>query len=126
MSTFDWILIGFLAGLATAGAVGAYAYRRLKTRMTELHFVNENIDALRTLNKLRSGEVDEAIELNETFLDVSVITLAGLLRPMAKERRDQELLFHIRRAKEYRDKFPHKSKIDGFDWQVTQAFGLIE
>jgi hypothetical protein len=126
MSTFDCIMIGFFAGLAVAGVFGAYLYRRLRVRLTELHVVNENIDALRTLNKLRSGELDDAIELNETFLDVSVITLAGLLRPVPEEQRGQDLLFHIRRAKEYREKFPHKSKTDGFDWQIAQAFGLVD
>ena len=126
MSTFDYILIGLLLGLATAGGVGAYLYRRLKIQMTELHVVNDNINALRALNKLRSREIDETIELNETLLDVSVITLAGLVRPVPKEQRDHDVLFHIRRAKEYREKFPHKSKTEGFDWQVAQAFSLVD
>ncbi len=126
MSAFDYILIGLLLGLATAGGIGAYLYRRLKIQMTELHVVNDNINALRALSKLRSDKIDEAIELNETLLDVSVITLAALVRPVPKEQRNHDLLFHIRRAKEYRGKFPHKSKTEGFDWQVAQAFSLVD
>jgi hypothetical protein len=125
MSTFDYILIGLLAGLAIAGGAGAHFYRRLKIQLTTLHVVNDNITALRTLNKLRSDKMFEAIELNETVLDVSVITLANLVRPVPEEFRDHDLLFHIRRAKEYRDRFPHKSKTEGFDWQVAQAFSLV-
>ena len=126
MSTFDHILIGLLLGLATAGGIGAYFYRRLKIQMTELHVVNDNINALRALNKLRSNKIDDAIEFNETLLDVSVITLAALVRPVPKEQRDHDVLFHIRRAKEYRGEFPHKSKTEGFDWQVAQAFSLVD
>jgi hypothetical protein len=126
MSTFDYLLIGLLLGLAVAGGIGAWFYRRLKIQITMLHVVNDNINALRTLSKLRADKVSDAIELNETMLDVSVITLAGFLHPLPKEKRDQDLLFHIRRAKEYRDKFPHHSKTEGFQWQVTQALSLVE
>jgi hypothetical protein len=78
------------------------------------------------LQKLRSDNAAEAIKFNETLLDVSVITLAGHIRPVPKERRNQDLLFHIRRAKEYRDKFPFKNDNLGFDWQVAQAFALVD
>ena len=126
MSTFDLVLSGLFVGLAIGGAAGVYFYRRLRTKLTASHVIQDNIEALWALKKLRAGKVDEAIELAETALDVSVITLAGLMRPVPKERRDQDLLFHIRRAREYREKFPYKSKTEGFDWQVAQAFALVD
>ncbi len=125
MRTFDFVLLGLFVGLAIGGGAGFYFHRRLRTRLTILNVIHDNIQALRALRKLRAGRVDETIKLAETALDVSVITLAGLVRPVPKERRDQDLLFHIRQAREYREKFPYKSKTEGFDWQVAQAFALV-
>ena len=124
MSTFDYILVGLVFGLAVGGSVGLYFYRRLQKRLTEISAINSNMDALRTLRKLREGDVAAAIKHNETMLDVSVITLGAMLRDLPKERRDPNVLLHIRRAKEYREKYPHKSQTEGFDWHVAQYLGL--
>ena len=126
MSIFDYFLFGLIVGLAIGGGSGFYFYRRLQISMTEVHAINENMNALRTLMKLRSGDMAAAIKLNETMLDVSVITLGGMQHKLPKQLRDANVLFHIRRAKEYREQHPHKSDNTGFDWQVAQYLALAD
>jgi hypothetical protein len=126
MSAFDYILLGLIAGLAVGGAAGIYFYRRVQNNWAQLCAISDNINALRTLRKLREGDVAAAIGHNETMLDVSVMTLGGMLRKVTKERRDLNVLFHIRAAKEYRGKYPHKSKTEGFDWHVEQCLAVAE
>jgi hypothetical protein len=126
MSTFDYILLGLVTGLAIGSAGGYYFYRRLRTSLTELHAISENISALRTLRKLQAGDTAAAIKLNETALDLSVMTLGSLLREVPKARRDPNVLVHIRAAKEYREKYPHRSDTEGFDWQVAQYLAYAD
>lgn len=126
MSTFDYILLGLITGLAIGSAGGYYFYRRLQINLTELFAISENISALRTLRKLQAGDTAAAIKLNENALDVSVMTLGGMLRNVPKERRDPNVLVHIRAAKEYREKYPHKSDTEGFDWHVAQYLAYAD
>ncbi len=125
MSTFDFALVGFIAGLAVAGSVGIYYYRRLRVQLTLLHVVNDLGHSLSVVKKLRAEKMAEAIEENETVLDVSVTTLATFVGGPLRHERNRETLFFIRQVKEYRDKFPHRSKYEGADWQVAQAFNLV-
>ena len=126
MSTFDYILLGLITGLTIGSAGGYYFYRRLRISLTVSNAINDNIGALVTLNKLRAGDTAAAIKHNEKVLDVSVLTIGSMLRDVPKDRRDPNLLLHIRRAKEYRDQYPHKSETSGFDWHVAQYLVYAE
>lgn len=126
MSTFDYIFVGFLLGVATTAAVGACFHRRSVSRVRVKNIVQDNIEALWTLKALRSGDMDKAINYVEDSLNVAVIMLGSEMHQSAELRRNPDLLFDIRRAKEYRDRYPHKSKVEGEDWNVARTFALVD
>lgn len=126
MSTFDYALIGFLLGFAIAAAVGNYLHHRSATRLRLQYKIQNNIEALWMLGALRSGDLDKAINLAEDYLSLAVIMLADEMHDDAALRKDPDLLLHIRRAKEYRDKFPRKSRIEGEDWSLARTFALVQ
>jgi len=126
MSTFDYFLIGLLVGVAITAAVGAYLHRRSATRLRLRGLIQDNMEALWTLKALRSGDMDKALDFAESSLTLAVIMLGAEMHYAPVLRQDPDLLLHIRQAKEYRDKYPHKSKIEGEDWNLARTFALVD
>ncbi len=126
MNSFDYALAGFLIDEAVAGGAGFILLQRVKVRLVVERLIESNMDALTALNMLRSGNAQAASEFAEKVLNNSVVSMAKLVSRSRTSKLDQSLLFHLTQAKDYRQKFPHKSTHDGVDWRVARAFSLVD
>ncbi len=126
MSSFIYAGIGFVLGLGIAGLVGHWFYRRVNRRWERTTGASYVVDTLGNLEKLRSGDTQEAIKRNEILLDVGVMRLGQQLALLSRQRRNSDDLYWLQRAKEYRQKFPRSSGVPEVDAEVAHSFGLLE
>jgi hypothetical protein len=126
MNTHIHFLIGLISGLVIGGAVGVYFYRRLDTEWSRASASFDLCTACITLERLRSGQIEGAIKVNEHLLNSGVMGLARQLRVIVPKRRSPDDVHWLRRAREYRAKFPRTGGVPEVDAAVTQAFALVD
>ncbi|HWX21858.1 MAG TPA: lipid-binding SYLF domain-containing protein [Candidatus Binatia bacterium] len=82
--------------------------------------------AVTTLERLRAGQEPQAVELLEFQLDWAVKALGSALAAMPEKERPPGSLTALKRAKEYRTKFPRKTGNPSLDDEVARAWKLLE
>jgi hypothetical protein len=78
------------------------------------------------LNRIRSNNVTNAIELLEIEVDGSVETLGLWLNEMPKLRLDADQLKALRKVKDYRDKFPHTNEYPELNRIISNTLSLAD
>jgi len=119
------ILVGFLIGAAVSWFAVRYQYSKWATSFAASDTLPNLSDAYRTLEALRTGDTNEAIEMLEVRLDFEIIALSAL----ASEETDAEkrggyirALAHIR---DYRAAHPRKTDSPDIDQGVADALGSV-
>lgn len=126
MSEYLYISFGFVGGLAIGGFIGTHFYRRLDAKWSRLMAVHNLSNAYLNLEALRSEKVAHTIKMNELLLDAGIAGLGNRLRTIPPKRRSPDYVNWLRRAKEYRAKYPRPSGMPEVDSAIEQAFKLIE
>ena len=78
------------------------------------------------LNRIRSNNVTNAIDLLELELDSSVETLGLYLKDTPKSQLDADQLKALRRIKDYRDKFPHTNEYPELNRLISNTLSLAD
>jgi len=103
------------------------AQDKLNKYFTKLNYTanaTEIISDVKLLKLIRSGKVDEAVELLETLLDVNLSGLA-LYDKIAPNERDKEIIDAIITAKRYRVAYSLHKVNQKLDDSVNKTFGLV-
>ncbi|MBI3852272.1 MAG: lipid-binding SYLF domain-containing protein [Verrucomicrobia bacterium] len=78
------------------------------------------------LERLRAGHTTEATTLLETRLDGALINLGASVGTSPQPERQPDSLQTLRRAKEYRTRFPRKTGNSNVDDEVARALSLLD
>jgi hypothetical protein len=114
-------LIGVVCG---AWGLGQFYGRFMNTLVASSLAADANL-AVATLQCLHSGKETNAVELIEIKLDGDVVGLGALLGEVPNSRRDPTNIKVLKRARDYRAKFPRKT--DSLtDEGIRRAFALLE
>jgi hypothetical protein len=129
--TFNWhkifSVIGiFIFGAITGGLIGSYAssyflgsFFSYGSNLTNIVAIKQNVY---TLNKLREGNIDKAIERLEIILDGDLIAYSVGIR--GSENMKKDIRTALKTAKDYRSKFPRTTNYPEIDKAVAAA--LVE
>ncbi|SRR5581483_3857827 len=115
------LAIGFLSGIWFSRHFSDLADRDLQ--------ISGQVDkadvTLRALNLLRESSTNTEPFL-EIQLDDEIVSLGRLIaNTPVSERRESDLLM-LRKLKDYRTKFPHKSEQPEMDNKIAQAFAVLD
>ncbi len=112
-------LIGAIVGGVIAGYGTSYYLSRFMlygSNLSETVSINSRVF---TLNKLRDGKADEAINHLEMMLDGNLIYFSGGIHGSPTEQKD--IRKALRNAKDYRLKYPRSTKYLDVDKSVASA-----
>ncbi len=126
MNAHIYFFIGLVSGLAISGSVGVYFYHRLDAEWSKVSANFNLCQAYITLERLRSGKSEDAIKFNEHLLDAGVMDLARVLRKIPPQRRGTNNVHLLRKAKDYRARFPYTGGIPEVDMAVARALALAD
>jgi hypothetical protein len=123
--TFLLVAVAFLSG----GILGAWGiaryYSEMLTRATTHGDVALLGQEVRTLEHLRNGRITNAVENLEMNLDWSIICVAPLLEKKTKSAIEETYVRTIEKARDYRARFPRKSKPE-VDDKVAKVFTRLD
>ena len=124
MNAYLFISIGLVGGLAISSFVGAHFYHRLDAKWSKLLAIHDLSNAHIILEALRSDKTAYAIKVSELLLDAGIVGLGGRLRLVPPDHRDEDDVYWLRKAKEYRAKYPRISGPPEIDLRIAAAFAL--
>jgi hypothetical protein len=119
------IVVAFLVGAVGTGLAVGYFYNRSALRLVCLSEAAKAGMDVSVLNQLQANNITNAIRLLDTQLDGSLITLWFFRNDITPSDRDTTLGI-LRKAKEYRAKFPHRSGSPTIDESVSNALSLVD
>jgi cobalamin-dependent methionine synthase I len=119
------IVAAFLVGAVGAGVTVGYSYNRMALRLVCLSETAKAGMDVGVLNQLQANNITNAIRLLDTELDGSLVTLWFFRDDIRPSDRDITL-GTLRKAKEYRAKFPHQGDSSTIDETVSNAFSLVD
>jgi hypothetical protein len=115
------ILTAFVVGAIGGG----WSIANMSKRLVYLQETDEAATDVALLNRIRSNNITNAVDMLETKLDISLAMLSSDFKDIPKTQR-VEVLKTIQMAKDYRDKFPHKNSYPDLNQAVSNAFSLVE
>jgi hypothetical protein len=120
------IVTAFVVGAIGGGWSVGYIFNDITMRLIYTSETKNAATDVALLNRIRSNNVTNAVDVLETDLDGSVGMLGLYLKNIPKTER-VEVLKTLQRVKEYRDKFPHSNDYYPEINQVdSNAFLLVE
>ena len=122
MNSFLFISIGLTGGLAIGGIFGTWFINRKWEKAFDLHHL---VTALVALKALRGDNIARAIGHSESMLDCGIIGVGRRLGSLSLRHRNSDDVDWLRRAKEYRAKYPHTEHPD-MDLAITKAFAVLD
>jgi hypothetical protein len=122
MNALLFISIGLASGLAIGGIFGAWVMNRKWEKAFDLHHL---ITALLALKALRADNTERAIGHSEAMLNYGVIGIGRRLGSLSPRRRDLGDVDWLRRAREYRAKYPRTAN-PIVDLAVAKAFVVLD
>lgn len=119
------ITVAFVVGIVGGGVADRYYCRQFFTLFYSSMEKSHANSTLVTLERLRANNVTNSIELLEVNLDGSIILLDTTKDYVPKSEREKELEF-LRKAKEYRVRFPRKSEDSEYNQEVSNVLSHVE
>ena len=120
------IVTAFVVGAIGGGWSVGYIFNDITMRLIYTSETKNAATDVALLNRIRSNNVTNAVDVLETDLDGSVGMLGLYLKNIPKTER-VEVLKTLQMVKEYRDKFPHSNDYYPEINQVdSNAFLLVE
>jgi hypothetical protein len=126
MNALLLILIGLITGFVISGCIGFYLFRRLDARWSKLLAIYDLSQPYKILEALRSEKTAHAIKLSESSLDAGILGLGRLLRSVSSKHRNADDVYWLRKAKEYRAKYPRTTGLPNIDSGIAEAFALVD
>jgi ABC-type antimicrobial peptide transport system permease subunit len=113
----------FILGVIIGGIIGSYAashflgsFFSYGSNLTNMVAIKQNVY---TLNKLREGKIDKAIEHLEIILDGDLISYSADIH--GSENMKKDIRTALKTAKDYRLKFPRATNHPEIDKAVAKA-----
>jgi hypothetical protein len=119
------IVAAFIVGTIGGGWSVAYVLNHITMRLFYATDADDAVTDVALLNRVRSNNVTDVVDVLETRLDGSVAKLGFYFKDIPESER-AEVLKTLHRVKEYRDKFPHTNDVPEINQAVSNAFLLIE
>jgi len=119
------IVAAFLIGVIGGGWSVGYFYNHFALRFAYISAAAKTVTDVSVLNQLQANNVTNAVRQLDTELDGSLMSLWFFRKDIASSDRDMALKT-LRKAKEYRTKFPHKSGYAEIDQTVSNALSLVD
>jgi hypothetical protein len=114
-----------VAAFIVGGISGGWSIANMSKRLIYLQETEEAATDVALLNRIRSKNITNAVDVLETKLDISLARLGSDFKDIPKTDR-VNVLKTIQMAKDYRDKFPQKNAFPGLNQAISNAFSLVE
>jgi hypothetical protein len=119
------IVTAFVVGAIGGGWSVGYIFNHITMRLI---YMSETANAgtdVALLNRIRSNNVTNAVDVLETKLDTSVGMLGFYFKDIPESER-VEVSKTLQEVKAYRDKFPHTNDYPEINQAISNAFLLVE
>lgn len=123
MNVLLCISTGLAAGLAIGGIIGAWSINAKWEKLFALYNLST---ASGVLEAMRSEKMTHAIDMIEGMLDVGIIGVGRQLSSLSPKQRDSTDVDWLRRAREYRAKYPRALGQPNVDLAITKAFAVLD
>ena len=117
--------VAFVLGLVVAGGIAALILKHLSERLVAYSSAAEITWCVGTLDRIRSGDTNRAINLLELKLDGGIVGVGMALESISPSQRDTTLVKTLQAADKYRTKYPRKTEDPEIDAIVARSLGLV-
>jgi len=115
----------FLLGIIIGAVVAGFLCVHFMNRFASLAAGSAATMDVATLQRIRTGDTNRAIELVEINLDGDIVMLGSYLGDVSPSRRDPALVGVLQQARDYRTKHPRKANSPEEEILMTRAFDLV-